>query len=290
MSEINPKSGKADAPKRSSRGLGGALLKVGVFLGIVYVMAAGYMYLNQRSFVFVPSGTLATPQEKGLDAVSVELIAMADGTEVTVWQAEPREEDAPTVLYLHGNSSTVSGRWKRFKQILDSGYGLYAPSYRGYAGSEGSPSEAALISDALEHFDRLSEAGGAIILHGESLGTGVATAVAAERPGVELLVLEAPYTALVDIAFERYPWLPVPLLMKDPMVTRDRIQTISAPVLILHGTEDRIIPVEHGKRLFEFAKSPKDLRILEGATHGNLWSNGLWDFVQDAYGRLSVAK
>ena len=89
-------------------------------------------------------------------------------------------------------------------RFVDSGYGLYAPTYRGYAGAEGSPSEAALIADAVEHFDRARETGAPVILHGESLGTGVATAVAAQRPDASMLVLEAPYTALVDMAAARY--------------------------------------------------------------------------------------
>lgn len=250
-----------------------------IVVAVAYAMAAGFMYLNQRGFVFLPTGELSTPSEKGLHGVSVETAAMADGTEVTVWRAAPKLEGAPTVVYLHGNSSNVSARWKRFKEILDSGFGLYAPSYRGYAGSGGSPSEAALVSDALEHYDRAAEAGTPIILHGESLGTGIATAVAAERPGAGLLVLEAPYTALVDMASERYPWLPVSLLMKDPMLTRERITSVEAPVLILHGTADHVIPVEHGRRLFGVAQDPKELVILEGVDHSDLWKNGLWEKV-----------
>ncbi|PVB63231.1 alpha/beta hydrolase [Labrenzia sp. 011] len=248
-------------------------------------MAAGYMYLNQRSFVFVPSGTLADPAEKGLEEVTVETVAMADGTPVTVWRAEPARDGAPTVLYFHGNSGNVSTRWARFRQILDSGFGLYAPAYRGYAGSGGSPSEAAFISDGLEHFDRLSASRTPIVLHGESLGTGVATAVAAQRPQAELVVLEAPYTALVDLALESYPWLPVNLLMKDPMPSRERIGAVAAPVLIVHGTADGLISVEHGRELFERATDPRQIVILEGAGHGNLWDNGLWSAVLKALGR-----
>ncbi|WP_209001152.1 alpha/beta hydrolase [Stappia sp. BW2] len=268
---------------RPGRLLWKALLRVAVIVGIAYAMAAGYMYFNQRSFIFIPSGELSTPEEKGLSGVSVETVSMSDGTNVTVWRAEPSARGAPTVLYFQGNAANVSSRWKRFKQILDSGFGLYAPSYRGYPGSEGSPSEQALISDGLEHFDRLAGSGTPLIIHGESLGSGVAAAVAAERPQTDLVVLEAPYTALIDMATKRYPWLPVGLLMKDPMPTRDRIGRIAAPVLIVHGTEDSLIPVEHGRRLFEFANNPKQLVIVEGGGHSTLWSNGLWNTVLSAW-------
>nr|WP_319386031.1 alpha/beta fold hydrolase [uncultured Roseibium sp.] len=275
--EVEQKTAGARAKLR------GGLVKLLIAAAIAYSMAAGYMYLNQRSFIFVPSGELATPEDKGLQNVSVELVEMADGTRTTVWTAEPAEEGLPTVVYFHGNSSNLSGRWQRFKMILDSGYGLYAPTYRGYAGSEGSPSETAIISDALEHFDRAASAGTPIIVHGESLGSGVATAVAAERPDTALLVLEAPYTALVDMAAASYPWLPVGFLMKDQMKTRERIGKVEAPALIIHGTEDAIIPVEHGEQVFQYASEPKELLIFDGAGHGDLWKRGLWDSVRDKW-------
>lgn len=281
--------GNASIQEKPS-GVGSKLLrfigKLIVVVAIAYTMAAGYMYLNQRSFVFVPSGELETPADKGLDAVSAEIIEMADGTKITAWTAEPAKPGAPTVIYFHGNSSNLSNRSPRFKQIVDSGYGLYAPTHRGYAGSEGSPSEAALVSDALEHYDRVAAGGTPIIVHGESLGTGLAAAVGAERPDAGLVVLEAPYTALVDMASESYPWLPVNLLMKDPMKTRERIGNVAAPVLILHGTEDAVIPVEHGKRLFDYANEPKELLVIEGAGHSDLWKRGLWETVQDKWQAL----
>ncbi|TYC62354.1 lysophospholipase [Rhodobacterales bacterium] len=252
----------------------------------IYLAATAFMYVNQRGFVFVPTGSLAMPQDKGLQGVTVSKVAMSDGTNVTVWSAPPRDPGLPTVLYLQGNSGNLSSRASRFAQILESGFGLYAPSYRGYAGSEGSPSETMLISDALEQLDRLSATGTQVILHGESLGTGIATAVAAQRDGVELVVLEAPYTALVDMARESYPWLPVGLLMKDQMPTRERIQAVSAPILIVHGVEDRLIDAEHARRLFRLAPEPKDLLLIDGAGHANLWSNGLWQAVLDYRDRL----
>ncbi len=267
----------------AERRAGRFFIRLCVFVAVAYVTAAGYMYLNQRSFLFLPTGALADPADKGLVNVHVETAEMADGTGVTVWSAEPAVAGAPTVLYFHGNSGNVSTRWRRFRQILDSGFGLYAPSYRGYAGSEGAATEAALISDGLEHFDKAAAFGAPVIIHGESLGTGVAAAVAAERPDARLLVLEAPYTALVDRAFEQYPWLPVGLLMKDQMPTRERISHVGVPLLILHGTEDTVIPVEHGKRLFERAREPKQIRIIDGAGHSELWDNGLWDTVLEVW-------
>ncbi|WP_298813963.1 alpha/beta hydrolase [uncultured Roseibium sp.] len=264
------------------------LINLIVVFGIAYIMAAGFMYLNQRNFLFVPTGELTDPAEAGLDQVTVETVTMADGTQISVWSAAPAVEGAPTVLYFHGNSGNVSTRASRFKKILDSGFGLYAPSYRGYAGSDGSPTEIDLISDGREHFESVAGRTDQIIIHGESMGTGVATAIAAERPETGLLVLEAPYTALVDRASEQYPWLPVGLLMIDQMPTRERVGNVQAPILIVHGTQDVVIPVEHGKKLYERAEDPKEILIVEGAAHNNLWSQGLWPAVLDAWRKVNA--
>ncbi|WP_372571313.1 alpha/beta hydrolase [Ruegeria jejuensis] len=279
--EIDKRPGQ-DTPGRSpARRI---LIAVLVAVAAAYVAASAYMYLFQRSFVFKPSGEVISASAAGVPEVTEDTVRMADGTEVIVWTAPPAVEGAPTVLFFHGNSGNLSDRADRFRYVLDSGYGLYAPGYRGFPGSEGSPSEAAFISDGLEHFDLVSARGGPVIVHGQSLGTGVATAVAAQRSGVDLLVLEAPYTATVDMAAEQYPWLPVSLLMKDQFASREWIGDVDAPVFIMHGTADDVIPVSHGAALFEYANDPRTLEIVEGADHGNLWSHGLWDEVQRQMG------
>ncbi|MCP5001061.1 MAG: alpha/beta hydrolase [Hyphomicrobiales bacterium] len=258
-------------PVRSSR----LFLMLFVVVTLVYGAAAGFMYIFQRDFLFRPSGTLTSPQENGLEAIGVERVAMRDGTQITVWRKAPANGNSPTVLYFHGNGGNLAGRAKCFQQIIDSGMGLYAPTYRGYAGAGGVPSETALIGDALEHFDRANGAGGDIVIHGESLGTGVAVAVAAKRDARALL-LEAPYTGAVDVASAAYPWLPVSLLMKDPFVSRDKISDIEEPLLVIHGTKDTTIPFRQGQALYEMAGDPKQMVAYEGAGHSDLWARGLW--------------
>lgn len=287
MTDDRPSGGKSPTQHhhiaRRVRRRRATVLLTAVFgvLSAVYLAAASYMYAFQRDFVFKPTGALAAPSDKGLQTISQSVVTLSDGTDVTVWHHPPARPDAPTVLYFHGNSGNISSRSSRFRKILDSGFGLYAPSYRGYAGSQGTASEAALVADGLEHFDRVASTGQEIVLHGESLGTGVATAVAEARPSARLLVLEAPYTAALDIAAASYPWLPVSLLMKDPFLTRERIENVTVPLLVVHGTLDRIIPVDHGRKVFELAAGPKRLEIFEGAGHSDLWKRGLWQQTVD---------
>jgi fermentation-respiration switch protein FrsA (DUF1100 family) len=255
---------------------------------IGYLAAVAYLFVFQRDYVFVPSGTLATPAEKGLPHVEVVTIRVRDGMALTGWYARP-SADRPTVLYFHGNSGNISGRADRFKQILDSGFGLLAVSYRGYPGSGGSPSQDALFSDGLEIFDWLAARTTRIVVHGESLGTSVATYVACERPA-RALVLEAPFTAALDVAAKTYPWVPVSLLMRDPFPTRDMIVKIGVPVLIVHGTNDETVPVAEGQELFELAHEPKKLAIIDGASHGDLWDHGLWPIVLGFLTQESVTR
>ncbi len=250
-------------------------------VAVLYLAAVGYMYVNQRNMLFKPMGDLPEPGAIGLADVDVISLPMSDGTELTAWSAPPATEDAPTVLFFHGQGGNLGDRAERLREILNSGYGLLAPSYRGYPGSAGEPSEVAFVSDGLELFDWLNDQGKPVVLHGQSLGTGVAAAVAAQRPAAELLVLEAPFTATVDVAGERYPWLPVKALMKDHFATRDIIADIEVPTLIFHGSADTVVPAHHGQALASLAEDTASLYLIIGGTHDDLWSHGLWQVVQD---------
>lgn len=254
-----------------------AVMVVAAVALVIYLAACGYLYVFQRSYVFVPGGVLATPAQEGLDRANVVTITAADGTALTGWYAEP-SPGRPTLLYFHGNAGNLSDRAKRFRQVLDSGFGLLAMSYRGYPGSGGSPSEAVLFSDALEIFDWLAKKAPDIVVYGESLGTAVAVHVAAKRPG-RALVLEAPFTAALDIAHATYPWVPVSLLMRDPFLSRVAIRSVDEPLLVIHGTADTVVPVEMGRALFALAQEPKKLAIIEGGLHSDLWDHGLWPIV-----------
>lgn len=267
------------SPSKSTRIRQGALVLV-LICAAIYAGIVGYMYLKQDALLYKPSGVLPDPTAVGLADVDVVTIPMRDGVVLTTWSAPPAVEGAPTVLFFHGQSGNLGDRSDRMREILNSGYGLLAPSYRGFPGSGGEPSEMALIQDGIQLFDRLAGEGADVVLHGQSLGTGIAAAVAQERPAAQLLVLEAPFTATVDVAAERYPFLPVSTLMKDQFATRDLIGSVTVPTLIFHGTEDETIPVHHGQMLAALSGGTAQLTVVQGGTHNDLWSHGLWDEVQ----------
>src|SRR5262249_58512621 len=150
----------------------------------------------------------------------------------------------PVLLYSHGNGGPLRGGVVRSRDLTADGTGLVALSYRGYGGSSGAPTEAGLVDDALAAyaFTRARYPAERIVLWGESLGTGVAVALAAQNP-VGHLILQSPFTSAADVGAQQYWFVPVRLLMKDKFPSDLRIGKVAAPVLVLHGDRDNIVPM-----------------------------------------------
>ncbi len=172
-------------------------------------------------------------------------------------------------------------RAERFKKITASGIGLVALNYRGYGGSEGRPEEAGIILDAKAAYDFAADRYGAsrVVLWGESLGTGVAVALAAEKP-VARVLLESPYTTITDVAASVYWFAPVRHLLKDSFRSDERIVKVTAPVLVVHGVRDTIVRIGFGERLYEMIKAPKQFIRLPDAGHNDHDQFGLQEMVK----------
>jgi hypothetical protein len=165
------------------------------------------------------------------------------------------------------------------RRFLARGYGVLFMSYRGYSGSSGSPSERANVADAKLAYEILRKEGVApdeIIVYGESLGSGVAVQVAAEKD-VAGLVLDAPYTSIVDVAAVSYPFLPVRPFIFDRYETMRFLPRVTAPLLVMHGEEDRVIPVAMGKAVYAAANAPKEIVTFPHAGHSDHHLYGSYD-------------
>src|ERR1700716_4358601 len=181
-----------------------------------------------------------------------------DGEMLVAWHLPPRDGH-PLILYFPGNGGAVVARVPRFRMFAASGYGLLAVSYRGYGGSTGSPTQTGLMRDGKAPNGEARARGyesDHIVLRGESLGTGVATALAATHEAAAL-VLDSPYSSAVDVAAAHYGVLPVRWLMFDQFRSDLAIRNVPIPILIVHGDEDRVIPIRLATRLFELANEPK---------------------------------
>lgn len=250
-------------------GLGLLALVVLVYGGLI-----AYLYVNQRTFFFSPAGEVFEMADVGVVG-EVVTIPTSNGETVTGWYGMPRA-GMPTILYLKGNSGSFTAEHFRLAAFAEDGYGFLSVDYRGFPLSPGTITEENILADALAAYDWLAERSEDILIWGRSLGSGPAVWVASQRD-TPALMLETPFYSAVTVASERYPYVPVGLLMLDQFRSNEWMADVSAPVMIAHGTDDITISVSNGERLFSEARNPHELWIEPGAGHGDLWARGIWD-------------
>jgi fermentation-respiration switch protein FrsA (DUF1100 family) len=194
----------------------------------------------------------------------------ADSERVIVWHVPPCDEQ-PVFLYFPGNGGSLRWRDERFRDLTADGSGLVALSYRSYGGSSGYPTEKGLIEDAKAAyaFSVSHYAAERLVLWGESLGSALALTLAAENT-VGCVVLEAPFTSAVDVGAQHYWFVPVRLLMKDRFRSDLRAGKVTAPVLVVHGENDFVIPMALSKCLYGLIRAPKRFVSVAGAGHNDL--------------------
>lgn len=254
------------------------LLLVLAGVAAVYLAVIGAMFFMQRSLLYYPVAAGALPDPDG-PSIQVVKIDTADGERLVGWWL-PAEGDNPTILFFNGNAAGLAVQEGRWRRIADRGVGFLAIGYRGYDGSTGRPTEAGLHKDAAAAYDWLTGRvpPSRMVVHGFSLGSGVAVRLASERP-VQAVILEAPYTSTVDVAAKAYPWAPVRLLMLDQYRSRDIIDRIDAPVLVIHGDADEVVPFEQGWALYRMAEAPKAFVRMAGSNHSTLTRDGAYDHI-----------
>ncbi|GAB5387420.1 MAG: hypothetical protein Alpg2KO_03880 [Alphaproteobacteria bacterium] len=247
----------------------------------VYVVMCAALFLLQRDLQY--PGTSLPPVEppaflRGLQVPEPVLIKTDDGLELTSWLVPPRE-GAPVILLAHGNGQTAESWFSRAREWQEKrGWGMMIIGYRGYGGNPGGPSEEDLIADARLNRDWLARRypRNPMLLYGQSLGSGVMTAIASDpiprKP--QALVLEAPYTSMTDVARQFFGWLPVGLLLLDQYETIDRIDQVQIPLVVLHGTRDLTIPYAQGQTLVNTAvnASSRHMVTVQGGGHSDLYT------------------
>jgi len=253
-------------PKTSAslvlRGLRSALtIALGVLIG-VFFMQRWLIYHPQPNKVPLPAGD----HYQGLTEVK---LTARDGVRSCAWYW-PIAPSARSVLFLHGNAGDRSDRLGHLRKLHELGLNVMALDYRGYGGSEGSPSEQGLYLDAEAALEWLQRhADGPLVYLGESLGTGVAVELALQHPP-QALILEAPYDTLAAVGRHHFPFLPVQWLLRDRFDSASKIAEIRSPLLVLHGERDTVVPLARGRALFDRANQPKRLRQVAKTGHNDL--------------------
>jgi fermentation-respiration switch protein FrsA (DUF1100 family) len=243
---------------------------------LVYAILVGILYFNQRRLVFPVDPTPPVLAAAGVPGAREVHLATADGLDLLAWYLPPPNATAPVIIQFHGNGGTIQARADWFRVYAAAGYGALFPEYRGYGGNPGTPSEDGLYADGRAALAFVAAEGidpKRIVLWGESLGTGVAVHLAAERP-VGAVVLVVPYTRIADAAKLRYPYVPVDLLLKDRFDSLGTIGRVHVPLLIGIAGQDTLVTAAEGRTLFAAANEPKTLWEAPDSPHSDLYAAG----------------
>ncbi|MEX0348161.1 MAG: alpha/beta hydrolase [Paracoccaceae bacterium] len=227
-----------------------------------------------------------TPEDVGLDGVEVLEFTASDGQPVRAWLARA-QGDRPYLFNFYGNSAAIGESMAQFTPLIDAGYGVVTMQYRGTQGFAGQPTEMGFAADALALYDRFDQLIGETVppekrvLNGFSLGAGVGSRLAANRPFAGVILVSAPYRTCQYFE-RRYRGAPLCRLMwRERYDIVDHLRGIESPVLIVHGARDASVPVSEAEANYAAAPNPWGLRLLEEGGHANLAKHGLTDITQE---------
>ncbi len=246
---------------------------------LLLIVAIGYaglclaLYFFQRSLIYFPQPA----------AVRTPVVAVANGVEGFSVLASVREQAGPAaVIYFGGNAEDVSQSLAPLAAAYPQ-HAVYLLHYRGFGGSGGSPSEAALTHDALALFDQVHKTHPRVVVIGRSLGSGVATRLASQRP-VAQLVLVTPYDSLRSLAAAQFPAFPVRWMLKDHFDSGHHAAQVRAPVLLMAAEHDEVIPLASTEQLLaRFAKGQALLHVLPRTSHNTISGHPLyWELLRGA--------
>lgn len=237
-----------------------AVLVALLLCSLAYIAICTILYLSQRSSIYYP-----TPEVSA--RYGTPLVLSNGSVKLKVWKVQEGREQA--LIYFGGNAEDVALNIPQFVKLFPD-HTLYLHNYRGYGGSGGSPTERGLLSDALLLYDQVRSTHKGVDVVGRSLGTGVATYLAANRD-VERLVLVTPFDSLVNVASAHFPLFPVKLLMKDRYESFSYAPRLGMPKLILLAERDEIIPRRNSERLIDFLdRNTTRVTIIGGADHNSI--------------------
>ena len=233
-------------------------LEIIIGIIVIYSSLLVILFIFQRNLMY-------HPQENNYfgDKLEVEIekvnITTIDNINLLGWFHKKDLNKFKTIIYFHGNAGTLDNRIYKLNHFMDMEVNFLIIAWRGFSGNQGSPSEKGLYIDGRSAVNWVLKQGVIeedIILYGESLGTGIATEIAQHR-NFAGVILETPFTSMINAAKEFYPYIPVNLLLKDRFENFKKIKNINSPVLIMHGEKDTIVPFTMGRKMYQLANEPK---------------------------------
>ncbi len=258
------------------------------FTLILLAFLATYLFVLISTYVF-QRNLLYHPKENNYfgDQLIVPIetvkIKTSDGIELLSWFHNKNLIKYKTILFLHGNAGSLENRIHKINHFKDMNINFLLIAWRGFNGNKGKPTESGLYEDAKSAVRWLKLKGITeenIIIYGESLGTGVATEIA-QNKNFAGIILESPFTSMIDAGKDKYPYLPVRLMLKDKYESDKKIKNIKSPVLIMHGKIDNIVPFDMGKKMYELANEPKFYYFSEYDDHMMEYKESLLKALKD---------
>jgi uncharacterized protein len=239
-----------------------------IFFVLLYFLITLFIYTFQRNLLYHPS---ENNYSGDMLVVSIEKVKIKtqDGIELISWHHIKNSKEYKTILFLHGNAGSLENRIHKINHFKYMDVNFLLLSWRGFSGNKGKPTEKGLYEDARSAIKWLNTQGvtkDKIILYGESLGTGVVTEIA-QNKNFGGVILESPFTSMIDAGKDKYPFLPVKFLLKDKYLSNKKIQNIKSPILIMHGKADKLVPFHMGKEMYELANEPKYSYFTEYDNH-----------------------
>tara|TARA_B100001250_G_scaffold179216_1_gene154076 strand:- start:1511 stop:2323 length:813 start_codon:yes stop_codon:yes gene_type:complete len=232
------------------------LYKILIYSVIIYLTVTLIIFFFQRKIMYHP-GVDSYLDEKNLSH-KIEKVTIESENPLVGWHYE-KNKSFKTLLFFHGNAGKLDNRIYKLNEFAELNLNYLIFAYRGFSGNKGNPSENGLYKDAESANIWLNSKGisdNKIIIYGESLGTAVAIELSQNKKFAGI-ILESPFTSMVDLGKKYYPIFPVQLLLKDKYESKKKINNISSPILIIHGKKDKIVPFYMGEKLYELANKPK---------------------------------
>ena len=241
------------------------IINILILLLVGYLLVTLVLYFFQRNLLYYPAVNNYFGEKLNVPVEKVK-IKTEDDIELLSWYHSKDPKDYKTILLLHGNAGTLENRIYKINHFKDVDVNFLIIAWRGFSGNKGKPSEKGLYEDAKSAIKWLKNEGikeENIIIYGESLGTGVAVEIA-QNKNFAGVILETPFTSMVNVGKTHYPFLPVSFLLKDKYESDKKIKNINIPILVMHGKIDNIVPFHMGKKIYELANQPKYNYFSEG--------------------------
>ena len=239
-----------------------------IFVLVVYLVITLSIYFFQRDLLYYPSENNYYGDKLTVSVDEVK-IKTKDNIELLGWHHKKDSQNYKTILFLHGNAGSLENRIHKINHFENMDINFLIIAWRGFSGNKGKPTEKGLYDDARSAVRWLEKEGVMkkdIVIYGESLGTGVATEIV-QNNNFAGLILESPFTSMVDAAKNVYPYFPIRLLLKDKYESDKKIKNLKSPILIMHGEADKIVPFWMGKKMYELANEPKYSYFPEKDNH-----------------------